>query len=103
MAGTEEERMGVVADGLVNKVARVMSMAADGMQKDKPLYAFGVDSLVAIELRNWIKSEFAAQIPIYEITGGKSIELIARLICKASEMRYTFSSRITIEKEKLAL
>ncbi|KAH9903662.1 polyketide synthase PksD [Xylariomycetidae sp. FL2044] len=86
-AQTEEERLGVVVDCLSRKVARILSMEIDEVRSDKPLHVFGVDSLVAVELRNWMKNEFSAQLPIHEITGLKSIEVLGELVCRVSDIK----------------
>ncbi|KAI0465887.1 polyketide synthase PksD [Xylaria cf. heliscus] len=86
-AKTELERNEIVVQSLAQKVARALSVELSEVENDKPLTSFGVDSLVAVELRNWMKNEFGAQIPVFEITGGKTIELIGELICRASEIR----------------
>ncbi|KAI0393940.1 polyketide synthase PksD [Xylariaceae sp. FL0594] len=82
-----EEKIGIVVQALVQKVARTLSVNPVEVEKDKPLHGFGVDSLLAVELRNWMKNEFGAQIPVFEITGGKTVELLAELICKTSELK----------------
>ncbi|KAI2626768.1 KR-domain-containing protein [Hypoxylon sp. NC1633] len=86
-AETDEERRAIVVQCMTQKVARALSIEPDEVEIDKPLHVFGVDSLVAVELRNWMRNEFAAHIPVFEITGGKTIELIGELVCKASEIR----------------
>ncbi|CAJ2510091.1 Uu.00g059910.m01.CDS01 [Anthostomella pinea] len=86
-AESDEERIDIAVQTLALKVARAMSIEVDEVEKDQPLHVFGVDSLGAVELRNWMKNEFAAQVPVFEITGGKTIEVIGELICKASEIK----------------
>ncbi|KAK7757582.1 hypothetical protein SLS62_000597 [Diatrype stigma] len=86
-AETDEERVEVVVESLAQKVASMLSIDPGDVERSKPLHVFGVDSLVAVELRNWMKNEFAAQIPVFEITGGKTIELIGDLVCKESKIK----------------
>lgn len=38
-----------------------------------PLSTFGVDSLVAVEIRGWLKRELAADVAVFEILGGASL------------------------------
>lgn len=37
---------------------------------------FGIDSLLEIELRSWLAKKWAAEVPIFEILGDKTVENI---------------------------
>jgi acyl carrier protein len=82
-----EDRIGVVVEALSKKLARAVSMSPEDVEADQPLHAFGVDSLVAVEIRSWISKEFAADIPVSELTGGRSISSIGELVSKASQVQ----------------
>jgi aryl carrier-like protein len=81
---TEEERVEVVITALATKLARSLSMSPDDIDHGKPLFEYGVDSLVAVELRNWIGKGFAADVPVFEIMGGATIAAISGLVSKKS-------------------
>ncbi|KAF2022424.1 hypothetical protein BU24DRAFT_338244 [Aaosphaeria arxii CBS 175.79] len=49
-----------------------------------PLHSLGVDSLVAVELRNWFKKSMGADIATFEILGGVGVKELARLIVERS-------------------
>jgi acyl carrier protein len=53
---------------------------------DEPIQRFGVDSLLAIELRSWFAKEFAADIPIFEILGEGTLKSIAVLTTQRSTL-----------------
>ncbi|KAI3324310.1 KR-domain-containing protein [Xylariaceae sp. AK1471] len=61
--------------------ARVVDVDAS-----KPLHVFGVDSLVAVELRNWISKEFAADLSMLDLMSGGSVAEISELVARASKM-----------------
>ncbi|KAK7755336.1 hypothetical protein SLS62_002562 [Diatrype stigma] len=71
----------------IRKLARALSIQPDDVDADQPPHAFGVDSLVAIELRNWVMKEFMADVPVFEITGGRSIAAIGELVSSVSQMK----------------
>jgi NAD(P)-dependent dehydrogenase (short-subunit alcohol dehydrogenase family)/acyl carrier protein len=77
----------VVVESLVRKLARALSMSPEDVDADKPLHLYGVDSLVAVEIRNWITKEFMADVPVFELMSGKSVLAIAQLVTKNSQMR----------------
>ncbi|KAH8721497.1 polyketide synthase PksD [Phaeosphaeriaceae sp. PMI808] len=85
-AESAEERTTVVVESLAKKLARALSIQPEEVDAHRPLHAFGVDSLVAVELRNWIAREFVADVPVFEITGGKTVAAIGELVNKTSQV-----------------
>jgi acyl carrier protein len=81
-AKTEEEKVQVVVDALAVKLGRALSMLPDDVDSAKPLVEYGVDSLVAVELRNWIGKEFSADVAVFDIMGGSTISVIGQLVAK---------------------
>ncbi|KAL2203502.1 hypothetical protein CC79DRAFT_1294463 [Sarocladium strictum] len=80
------EKAEVVVKALVTKLARAMDMSAGDVQLSKPLSSYGVDSLMAVELRNWIKGEFAAPVAVFDIMGGLPISSIGELVVSRSTL-----------------
>ncbi|KAI1152215.1 polyketide synthase PksD [Nemania diffusa] len=85
-AVSREARAKVVVESLTKKLARALSIQPEDVDVEKPLQVFGVDSLVAVELRNWISKEFAADIPVLELVGGGSITAIGESVTRASKI-----------------
>ncbi|KAH8200137.1 hypothetical protein TruAng_005708 [Truncatella angustata] len=86
-AETEEEMTDVVVESLVRKLARALSIQPEDVDVEKPLHLYGVDSLVAVELRNWITKEFAAEVPVFELMSGRTIVAIGQLVTKTSQVK----------------
>ena len=82
-----ENRTKVVISSLTKKLARALSIAPGEVDEDKPLHLLGVDSLVAVELRNWMAKDFVADIPVYDIMGGKTVAAIGELVSQVSQIR----------------
>ncbi|KAI1502944.1 hypothetical protein F5X99DRAFT_137710 [Biscogniauxia marginata] len=53
------------------------SSAADIDPEGRSVAALGVDSLVAVELRNWVVGEMGVGLPIFEILGARSLVELA--------------------------
>ncbi|KAJ2994317.1 hypothetical protein NUW58_g1586 [Xylaria curta] len=85
-AGTAEERSSIVAQSLAHRLARSLAIKPEDVDIGKPLHAFGVDSLVAVELRNWISKEFAADVPVFELVGGRTVEGVGEFVEKSSNV-----------------
>ncbi|KAF2971310.1 hypothetical protein GQX73_g2264 [Xylaria multiplex] len=81
-----EERASVAASALASKLARVLSVPDTDVDYSKQLPDFGIDSLMAVEIRNWIKKDFAANLAVFDIMGGKPISAVGSLIAEKSQI-----------------
>ncbi|KAM0426273.1 hypothetical protein ACHAPT_008313 [Fusarium lateritium] len=79
-----EEKAQVVINSLVAKLAHAMSISPEDVELSKPLSSYGVDSLMAVELRNWIRRDFAAPVAVFDIMGGVPISTIGDLVIARS-------------------
>ncbi|KAI4218728.1 MAG: hypothetical protein LQ349_008594 [Xanthoria aureola] len=75
----------LLARALVAKLAMSLSMPEADIEADKPIHAYGVDSLVAVEVRYWFLKEFKTDVAVFDILGSKSISQLALLAVRQSE------------------
>lgn len=78
------ERIQIVIKALAQKLARSMSISPDDVELNKPLSSYGVDSLMAVELRNWISRDFQASVAVFDIMGNVPVSAIGDLIVAKS-------------------
>lgn len=78
----------IVAQGLTRKLSKALSMPAEDVDTSKPLHAYGVDSLLAVELRNWFGKEMNADIPIFQIMGDASIAAVGITVAGKSRFHH---------------
>ena len=76
---------GVVCEGLVQKLCRALMIEAEAVDTAKPLHAYGVDSLVAVELRSWFTKEMGAEVAVFDIMGSGSIKDLAGVVAGKSQ------------------
>jgi hypothetical protein len=88
-ATDSSERVKIVLRALADKLAVAMSILAGDVESSKPLSSYGVDSLMAVELRNWIGREFGATVAVFDIMGGLPICNIAELVVERSPIKTT--------------
>ena len=67
------ERPGIVEAFLLEQVAQVLTWSAARLDIHKPVTAFGIDSLMAIELRNRLEVRLGVRVPVVELLRGASI------------------------------
>lgn len=54
--------------------------AATAVDFHAPLSKYGLDSLVAVEIRGWLRRELAADVAVFEILGGASLSSLGMLV-----------------------
>lgn len=79
-AARAEQWTSILEDYLRTQVAGVLRLSSDQLDNEQPLTAFGLDSLMAIELKNRLESELALRIPIVTFLQGPSIIQFAQQI-----------------------
>ncbi|KAI1753691.1 KR domain-containing protein [Xylaria castorea] len=85
-ASTMDEASHIFVEALVQKLAKATSVAPEDIDSSRPLHAYGVNLLLAVELRNWFKKLFQADVAIFDITGQASAEQIAGGVARVSEI-----------------
>jgi acyl transferase domain-containing protein/acyl carrier protein len=59
----ERERAGAVVRWIREKVTAVMGLSPDKLEDRQPLNEAGLDSLMALELRNWLSEKMGTKLP----------------------------------------
>ena len=77
LAADPEDRPGLLGALLRDKVARVLGTSPDRLDGDRPLLQLGIDSLMAVELRNWLEGELQVNLPIVELMRSPSVSGLA--------------------------
>jgi acyl carrier protein len=73
------EQRQILAGKLQGQAARVLRLPLPTLDVNRPLNQFGLDSLMALELRNRMQAEWGIAIPLATILGGPSILQLATL------------------------
>ncbi len=84
-AAAPAERRGLVEALIRDKVARVLGTAPERLDGDRPLLQLGLDSLMAVELRNWIEGELRVNLPIVELMRSPSMSRLAEVLAEQFE------------------
>ncbi len=79
-AGSAEQVHEFITTALTQKLSSLLYIHAEDIDVHRPIYEFGFDSLVAIELRNWIKREFKSSLQSLQILNEKNIESLSKRI-----------------------
>lgn len=76
----------IITEALVQKTADILQMPASEVDPNRPMYVYGVDSLVAMEVRNWISREMKANMALPEILAAMPMYKFAGKIAERSKL-----------------
>ncbi|CAH0052187.1 unnamed protein product [Clonostachys solani] len=84
-ASSNKDRCEIVVDALKGRIARSLGVEQDDVVAEKTLSDYGVDSLMAVELRNWIRNDFGSAVTVFDIMGGASITAVGELVAAKAD------------------
>ena len=71
---------------LLYKIAKGISIPVEDINTANPVYTYGVDSLVAVELRNWLSMEVKSDLSIFDLTSNAPITEVSKKIAQRSQL-----------------
>jgi NAD(P)-dependent dehydrogenase (short-subunit alcohol dehydrogenase family)/acyl carrier protein len=74
-AKTVDHATVIICDALSKKIASHLSIPVENINPSNPVSEYGVDSHVAVELRNWVSKSMDCTVPILEILARSMLEL----------------------------
>lgn len=78
--------------GLMEKISNLAMTPLDEQNGSRPLTAYGLDSICAIEMRNWVKRDLGAMLGLQDLLYSASIKNLSRKIATTSELQEKFSA-----------
>ncbi len=83
-AKTIDDATDLICSALVGKIASRSGVAVEHINTGNPISDYGIDSLVAVELRNWIAKEMDSAVPIFELLANNPLAQLAVKIAQRS-------------------
>jgi acyl transferase domain-containing protein/acyl carrier protein len=80
LAAPPADRQRVVEAHLQREVARVLGLSVSKLDVNQPLSSLGIDSLMAVELKNRIESDLQLSVPLIKVIQGPSVAELAALL-----------------------
>ncbi|KAF2468734.1 polyketide synthase [Lindgomyces ingoldianus] len=83
-----EEVVGVFSTVILKQLSKLIDIAFENLSAARSLDSYGVDSLVAVELRNWIGAYLQANVSLLALRSTESITELAELVTRESRMTW---------------
>lgn len=85
-ATQQEETVEIICQAILQRLARLIATSIEMLSATKSLDSYGVDSLVAVDLRNWVGSYLQANVSLIVLRGASSIQQLAQIVAKESAL-----------------
>lgn len=85
-ATSRAEANAAVLAALSTQVAKALRCPPEDIDATKPMHAYGMDSLMAVDMRGWVNTKLKAEISLFDVMSGSSIGVLAEKIAKASKL-----------------
>ncbi|KAL2048163.1 hypothetical protein N7G274_000074 [Stereocaulon virgatum] len=86
-ATSEDEAAALVTGWFSGKISRVLGLSELDLDLSRPMHTYGINSLVAIDLKNWLAREIGADIEVYVLLGNMSLGTVSALAAEKSRYR----------------
>ena len=75
-----------ICESIIAKVSSLSMIPVEEISETKPISVYGMDSLVAVEMRNWLFKEMDATISILELLTNQPLVSLAAKIAKGCKL-----------------
>jgi len=85
-AKTRQLAIETVQMALMDILSRLLGFATDDINVDQSVSSYGMDSLIAVELRNWVSKQLESHVQTFELMSAMSIKSLASMITERSRL-----------------
>ena len=80
VAESLSEATSIVTDALIKKLSKILVLSSEKeVDANRAMASYGIDSLIAVEIRNWFSSELNVDMAIFNLLGGTTIAAVAAM------------------------
>ncbi len=76
------DRIEMIRVILAERLATLLGIEEHDIEGDRSLLQFGLDSLMAVEMRNWIESRLAINLPISSLMQSSGLDQLVETVCE---------------------
>ncbi|KAI1321366.1 lovastatin nonaketide synthase [Xylariaceae sp. FL0255] len=86
-AASDSAASDMIMEWYQSKVAHMLGLKTDEIDVALPVRVYGMDSLMAIDLKNWFAREIGCDIQVFHLLGNKSLAAVAMEAAQSSRFR----------------
>jgi NADPH:quinone reductase-like Zn-dependent oxidoreductase/NAD(P)-dependent dehydrogenase (short-subunit alcohol dehydrogenase family) len=74
----------IITEAIQTQLSSLLVVSKDDIDPRKPIHMYGVDSLVAVEMKNWFSKGVGVEVSTTDILGGDGMSELAARVAKSS-------------------
>jgi len=78
-----EQTIVVVITAFVNRFAVVLNLPVEEIKSSDAPASYGLDSLISVQIRNWVHNEMGCEVSSFDIMQAESIESLAKKVAQS--------------------
>lgn len=82
-ASTADERLSILTEAFIDKIATILSVDKENVQPSRGLADYGLDSIVAIEIRKWFFKSVGVELALFDVLGSSSIKALLEKVSES--------------------
>jgi KR domain/Phosphopantetheine attachment site len=86
-ASSHDQAALLVTEWVSQKVAQILGLPSSDIDTTKPIHTYGIDSLVAVDLRNWFERDIGAAMTVFDLMGNISLRQLSEQAAEKSRYR----------------
>lgn len=88
-AASVEEATETICEALMEKMTTLLMVPREEISPKKPMTEYGMDSLVAVQMRAWVAAAMAAPVSILELLANGEVRALAGVVAGRSKLVVT--------------
>ena len=84
---SQQDAAVVISRALVEKMCQSLALDQSAIDVNGPMHEYGVDSLVGVEVHNWVARKFDTDIAVFDILGESTFATVGALVAERSPLR----------------
>ncbi len=97
-----QDRVVLVGNMVRSKIGSLLGISAENIDSERALLEMGLDSLMAVEMRNWIEGQMEINLPISTLMRSESLTQVIEAISETIEDGSGLTSEVEIEPETVS-
>lgn len=74
----------IVCEAITSRIAKILQTSTSEIDTSRPLHAYGIDSLVAVELGHWIHKELQSNATVFDLMSSSPLTVLSTKIAAKS-------------------
>lgn len=82
-----EDAIAMITEWIAQKIGHILGIPVTAIETESPFHVHGIDSLVAVDMKNWFVNEIGANFTVFDIMSNTPIKQMGVMAAEKSRFR----------------